>query len=243
MRPRRAIRVRPGDPLMRSGDKRARMTEAVIRVQGRGEVSAEPDLVVLAFQVRGEDTAYGEAVARAARLVDRLRGGLEAQGIARTDLKTTNFGVEADYQWLEEQKQRVFRGYVATHGLRLELGRTVDAGAVLDAIAREAPGVEVRVSFEIRDRQGFRQRLLAAAVASARQNATTIAAAADLRLGAVVGIEYGWTEVRYESTLRLEAPTLSKMAEPATSFEPEEVRGRESVTISYAIGGPADQAP
>ncbi len=243
MRPRRAIRLRPGDPLMGSGGIRGRMTDAVIRVQGRGEVGAEPDQVVLAFQARGENPAYGEAVARAARLVERLREALDAQGIARTALKTTRFGTDADYQWLEEQQQRVFRGYVVTHGLRLELARTVDAGAVLDAIAREAPGVEVQVSFELGDRQGFRQRLLAAAVGAARQNAATIAEAAGLRLGAVVGIEYGWTELRFASPLQVEAAALMSRAAPATSFEPEEVRSEETVMISYAIAGPADRVP
>ncbi len=216
------------------------MKDAVIRVQGRGEVGAEPDLVVLSFKASDRSVDYADAVARATRSVESLRGTLEEHGVARTDLKTVQFRVETDYEWDSDHKEHLFLGYVATHALRLVLDRTHDPGKVLQAIALEAPGVEVRISFEVGDRRGFRQRLLAAAVEAAHENAATIARAAGVRLGPVLGIEYGWTEVRYSSSLNMDTMDLSELAAPVISFEPEEVRGEESVTVTYAIAGPAD---
>jgi len=86
------------------------------------------------------------------------------------------------------------------------------------------PG-EVRVSFELEDRDGFRQRLLAVAVEAAHRNAATIAAAAGVRLGPIAGIEYGWSEVRAASPLVYESRAMRGVAAP-TSFEPERSRAR-----------------
>ena len=216
------------------------MKDAVIRVQGRGAMGAEPDLVVLSFTAHGRSMDYADAVGRATRSVESLRETVVEHGVARTALKTVQFGVETDYEWDNDHRERRFRGYVATHALRLVLDRTHDAGAVLHAIAKGAPGAEVRVSFEVGDRQGFRQRLLAAAVEAALENAATIARAAGMQLGPVLGIEYGWTEVRYRSSLNVDTMELSRLAAPVLSFEPEEVRGEETVTLTCAIGGPVE---
>ena len=191
----------------------------MIRVQGRGRLRADPDLTVLGFQVRGRSTDYADAVERAAIEVEAIRAALEAQGVSRAALKTTRFGVALDEEWDPKRQKRLFQGY---------------AGGVLDAIADAAPGVELRVSFELADSDAFRQRLLAAAVGAARRNAATIAGAAGVSLGPIAGIEYGWTELHVASPLVYESRAMRGAMTP-TSFEPEAVEGEESVTVSWTI--------
>jgi uncharacterized protein len=210
------------------------MGDATIRVQGRGRLRADPELTVLGFQVRGRSTDYADAVERAAIEVEAIRAALEAQGVSRAALKTTRFGVGREEEWDPKHERRLFQGYAAVHALRLELPQAADAGCVLDAIADAAPGAEVRVSFELADGDGFRQRLLAAAVEAARRNAATIAGAAGVALGPIAGIEYGWTEVRAASPLVYESRAVRGAATP-TSFEPEAIEGEESVTVSWSI--------
>ncbi len=96
------------------------------------------------------------------------------------------------------------------------------------------PGAAVQISFEIGDPDGFRQRLLAAAVEAARRNAATIAEASGVRLGPIAGIEYGWTEIHVASALMYESRAMRGAAAP-TSFEPEAIEGEESVTVTWAI--------
>lgn len=220
------------------------MADAEIRVQGRCRLEAEPDRTALGFQVKGRSTDHADAVERAAGEVDAIRAALAAQGVPRTALKTTRFGVGLEEEWDPKRQKRLFQGYAAVHGLRLELPRTTDAGGVrvLDAIAEAAPGAEVRVSFELADRDDFRQELLATAVGAARRNAATIAAAAGVRLGPIAGIEYGWSEVHVASPLVYESRAMRGAAAP-TSFEPEAVEGEESVTVTWAIGDGMGVAP
>lgn len=210
------------------------MADAVIRVQGRGRLRADPDLTALEFQVRGRSTDYADAVERAAIEVEAIRAAIETRGVVRDSLRTTRFGVGAEEEWDPARQRRLFQGYAAVHVLRLQLPRSADSGAVLDAIADAAPGAEVRVSFELADPDGFRQRLLGAAVAAARLNAATIADAAGVRLGPIAGIEYGWTEVRPVSALAFEARAVRGAPAP-TTFEPEAIEGEETVTVTWSI--------
>jgi uncharacterized protein YggE len=218
------------------------MADAVIRVQGRGRLRAAPDRTVLAFQVRGRSTDYADAVERAALEVGAIRAAVAAHGVPREALKTTRFGVGREEEWDPKHEQHVFQGYAAVHALRLELRREADAGAVLDEIADRAPGAEVRISFELLDPDDFRQRLLAEAVGAARRNAATIAEASGVRLGRIVGIEYGWTDIRPASPFLLEARAVRGAAAPS-SFEPEEIEGEETVTIAWALEAEAGIAP
>lgn len=210
------------------------MAEAVIRVQGRGRLGADPDLAVLAFQVRGRSADYADAVERAARAVEAIRAAFGGLGVAGGALKTARFGVGREEEWDPQRQKRLFQGYAAVHALRLELPLSADAGAVLDAIVDAAPGADVHVSFELSDPDAFRQRLLAAAVGAARQNARTIADAAGVRLGTIAAIEYGPGDLR-PMPLALEARAMRGGV--PTAFEPEAIEGEETVTITWRIEG------
>jgi uncharacterized protein len=242
MRGEECISVCLADPLMSLEALRSGMADPVIRVQGRGRLRADPDLTVLVFQVRGRSTDYADAVERGAREVEAIRAALEARGTARTALKTTRFFAGRDEEWDPKREKRLFLGYAAVHGLRLEIARTTDAGGVLDAIAEVAPGAEIQISFELSDPDGFRQRLLAAAVEAARRNAATIAEASGVGLGPIAGIEYGWSDVHVASPLMYEA-RAARGAPVPTSFEPEAVEGAESVTVTWVIERGAGVTP
>ena len=69
----------------------------VLRVEGRGVVSADPDRVVLTFGVEGRDGSYGVAVDELNRRVEALRGDLlEDAGVGRERLKTLRFDVSPE---------------------------------------------------------------------------------------------------------------------------------------------------
>ena len=53
------------------------MNGNTLSVQGRGQVSAEPDLAVISFDVRSRAWEYGEAIVDLDEKVEALRGDLE----------------------------------------------------------------------------------------------------------------------------------------------------------------------
>ena len=82
----------------------------------------------------------------------------------------------------------------------------------------------------------MRKLVLEDAVRKAKTNAETLAAAAGVRLGALVQMDYGWLEVRFstgEYDCCCESGEDNPMVPP--DIEPEDVKAEDSVTLIYEI--------
>lgn len=213
---------------------RASYDKRTLVVQGKGRVSADPDVVVLHFDVQGSDHSYSGAVEDLNARVENLRSGLETVGIERDSLKTTSFYVQAKHEY--DDGKRVFRGYRADHDLKLRL--PLDKGMLNRALrhaAESASEPEIRISFDISDREPLRQRALERAVENARENAETLARAAGVRLLSITRIEYGAMEVEVRSHRNEYVMSEMSMGASAPDITPSELDAQDSVTVVWEI--------
>jgi uncharacterized protein YggE len=210
-----------------------------ISVKGVGRVSAPPDLTVVTFTISALDKDYDRSAATLNARVVALRSRLDKAGIKGADLKTTQFGIEAEREY--KNNQHVFVGWKSTHELRLEL--PVDRELLNKAVVAFASGdveSEITIAFEVKDREAMRERILDQATRTARRNAEAIATAAGCRLGKVLHIEYGWAEVRFRSmdySVKSRMMVAAEDAMLAPEIEPENVRGEDSVTMVWELVG------
>lgn len=227
----------------------------VVTVQGRAELSVEPDTAVLRFIVEGFDPSYDAAMNELNGRVGALRRDLEAAGIERDRLKTTRFEVEARTRWVEHGEEEasasrlprrrrrsgdgeeVLLGYAAEHGLELRLPIDQDLlNRAFEAVATSASEPKVSVYFDVEDRDALRQRVLRTAVEDARTSARTMAEAAGVALGEIVRIEYGVLEVRMtsRSSVMYEMDAVASRAAP--DIMPSALRAEDQVTVVWEIG-------
>lgn len=208
-----------------------------LTVRGRGTASAKPDLVVLAFQIVGQDHSYATAVETLNERVEALRSELESVGVERTDLKTTRFDVGAENRYNRKKEEHVFLGYRASHELRLELAFEKDLlDRVLGSVARSASEAAVRISFDVSDRKAPRRRAMKAAVKDARETARVLAESAGASLGEIEQIDYSFVEIRTRSfSYTLAEHDASRLASPAPEVEPEAMEAEEGVTVVWSI--------
>ena len=214
-----------------------RSSRKTLTVRGRGVASAEPDLVVLDFGITGRDQSYPVAVERLNERVEVLRGNLEGVGVVRTDLKTTHFDVDAEYHHEATTRERIFEGYRASHGLRLELAWDRELlNRVLKHVARSASEATLRVSFDVSDHKSLRRRAMQAAVEDAREAAWVLARSSGTELGDIEHIDYSFVEVRskYFSYDYGGANVLASRS-AAPDVEPESLEAEEGVTVVWSI--------
>lgn len=208
--------------------------EPTISVKGVGNVSVPPDMTVISFSVNARSWEYTESVEDLNHRVGVLRDRLKNEKIDPKTLKTTRFGVNADYRY--EDSERVFNGWHAVHGLRLELSiDQEELNRALKAIMTDDAEAEYNIRFEVRDKEALREAVLADATRTAQRNAEAMAAAANCHLGKVLNIEYGWSEIRYGSidydmALEDNAPRMM-----AAEIEPEDVDAHDSVTVVWEL--------
>jgi len=177
---------------------------------------------------------YWVAVAELNERVAALRERLSGAAVDPKQLKTTRFEVDADYRTAD--KRQVFYGWLARHRMRLEL--PVDRerlNKALEAVATSKTEAEFSVGFEVRDQAGFREELLADAMRAARRNAEAIVSAAGCRLGKVQSIEYGWSEIRFQSFEHSLALSADSCDMAAPDIEPEDVDAQDSVTVVWEL--------
>ena len=210
------------------------MKDQTIVVEGRGRLAIEPDAVQVEASVAVVDLSYSAANTEVSRSIRRLREAAVLAGFARTDFKTTDFGVTRESQYVGEPRRTRFMGYRIRHSVELQfpldqdrLNRLVEACQATEAEAR----IEVR--FILTEPDAARNRSLATAVADAGRRAEALTRAAGMTLGEVIQINHVVTESRSQPEPRVkddEAP-LGPALE-ASAFVVE-----ERVQITWKILG------
>ncbi len=205
-----------------------------LSVQGKGQVRTEPDIVIISFDVSGRAMDYEAALKNLNYRVNNLRENLSTSGLDKKDLKTTDFnvGVETDYK----DGRRIFRGYSATHRLKIELPIEQKLlNSVLSNIGEGYSGAKIDLEFSVKDKEALREQVLIQAVQSAKKNAEILASAAGVRLGEIKEINYNWAEIHLFD--RRSEMVCESAVDYGADFEPEEISATDNVTIIYEISG------
>jgi len=203
-----------------------------IRVQGRGSVKQAPDTVSIYLSIEEKRRHFSEAIEGANQRAEAVRLVADEVGIDRNLIKTADFGVVDDEEYLEGRRNHI--GFRATHNLRilLPLDKTL-VGKFLSFLASSKAKAEIKLAFTVSDTEAVRQKVLADAVANAKTRARIIAGAAEVNLGKILNIEYGYTEIHVSS--RENDLVCSDSAPSEIDFDPEDVSAEDSVTITWEI--------
>ena len=208
----------------------------LLKVQGKGHVSVEPDLVTLSFDVSIQAKDYAQCLDALNARTEDLRKSMADSGLNRAQLKTSAFNVEVDNEY--EKGRYTFVGYQASHRLSIEL--PVDClllNHVLRHISQGHSGAEIKLCFSVKDKNALHQRVLAQAVQTAKDNAQALAAAAGVALGNLQQIDYGWVEVRVYEQSAIMACAGPQAISSEPDIEPEDVKAEDTVTLVYEVTG------
>ena len=207
----------------------------VLKVQGKGRVTTEPDIVTLSFQVETRAMDYAACLTDLNSRTEELRAGMKAAGINRASIKTTSFGVRAETQY--KQGRHIFSGYSASHHLHIELPIDKELlNEILRHIAHGHSGAVINITFSVKDRDALRKRVLAEAVRVAQTNAQVLADTAGIKIGRLLQMDYGWSEVRiYNHDVSMVCEAGPAMPRYAADIEPEDVATEDTVTMVYEI--------
>ncbi|MFN8194258.1 MAG: SIMPL domain-containing protein [Nocardioidaceae bacterium] len=161
-----------------------------VRMVGRGQVTAVPDMATFAVAVtlkRSDlDTALGDASATMKRVLDSLG----EYDVGKADVQTTGLSMSPEYDY-HSYGPPTFSGYRVTQSVRVEVRTLSKAGAAITA-AVTTGGNDVRVRnirLQVSDPDAAISRARDAAIAEARTKAEQYAGAADQELGKVRSIK------------------------------------------------------
>ena len=98
-------------------------------------VRADPDIAQVGAGVQTRAQSASEAVQANAQQMERLVERLRSLGIEREDIQTSNFSLNAEYDYNNRNGQApIFTGYMVTNQVTVRLKRLDRVGQVLDAL-------------------------------------------------------------------------------------------------------------
>ncbi|MDP2129435.1 MAG: SIMPL domain-containing protein [Erythrobacter sp.] len=97
-------------------------------------VSVAPDIATIGAGVTSEAPTATEALRQNSAEMQKVIARIKALGVADKDIQTTGINLNAMYDYNQEARRQVFRGYQASNRVSVILRKIDEAGKVLDAL-------------------------------------------------------------------------------------------------------------
>lgn len=213
-----------------------------VNARGTSTIKVTPDLVTLYYTVETSAETASEAKDQNAEIVEDVILALVMEGFNRDEIQTTNFNVYEDFEWTNNQ--RVFKGYKATHNLRLELttgemdkvGEAIDAGIDAGATLNY---INFELSSELENQ--YKAQALREATEDAKIKAEAIAEGLGSSLGRVVStsdssFSYSpWRLYSMEGTMAGNGDIAEDAKLATTNIQPGEQEIFAQVSVTYKL--------
>jgi uncharacterized protein YggE len=201
-----------------------------VLVTGTGEVSGDPDTLTADFAVETTASTIGPALDGATAAATRMRDALVRAGIARADLRTSDFSIGSTVN-----DHQAITGYTVSQGLTAKIRNLPRAGDVMSAaIAAGGEAARLRgVSFAIENNAALLAEARRKAFADARQKAELYAREAGRPLGRVLAVTE--TAPSFGGPPGQFSPAAMDSRFP---IEPGRQQLAANVTVEWALGPP-----
>lgn len=201
-----------------------------ISVQGKGEVTSKPDVarLNLGVQIEAQPTAK-QAINQLATKFSAVEKALDATGIKKDDIKTSNVSVNPSYDYQNGQR---LLGFSANETVIVTIRDLERVGDVLTQATAAGANQAGGVSFEVDDPTALQEEAQTKAIEDARKKAERLARTLGVRLGSVKAFQVG--------TSQPEPPVFAAAAEAVggdakLSVPPGTQDHTATVTITYEL--------
>lgn len=213
-----------------------------ITVKGIGKATAKPDYVVISMELESTHKSYDKAMSIAANNIQQLTETLCGIGFEKESLKTTNFDVDTDYDRVQDYNghyKSVFVGYEVTHYLKLAFDFSMDRlSETLSAVFECSSHPQLSISFTVKDTTAINEEMLRSAAANARKKAEILCEASGVKMGALIAIDYNWTELNFHSRTQYMLRERTRdfgMTDSAIDIEPDDIDVSDTATFVWEI--------
>lgn len=178
-------------PLAALGEPAAETKPAQIVALGSAEVTVQPDIAVLTFDVRSTAETVTAAQNANADKLKTLNAALEAYGVLSEDIYATYYSVDTvySYQYGKLGEGESPSSYSVTRDLIVKLHDVGMVGGVIDVALQNSAENSYSLTFESSQAQAAYDRALEMATADAMRKAALLAKASGLTLGQLTGVQ------------------------------------------------------
>ena len=154
-------------------ERHEKCKKRILKVNGKGMVEAEPDMVLISVGVITKDKDPQTAQNLNEEISKKLIDALMEIGIAKDDIKTSAYTIYPEYDYIEGKQ--ILTGYNVTHILEIKVRNIDMAGEVLSTAVQNGANQINKVDFTLEDASYYYNRALKLAVKDSAAKAQAIA--------------------------------------------------------------------
>lgn len=167
-----------------------------INVSGEGEVFAVPDTATFSVTIQEEAKEVKDAQEVATKKANDIIAYLKGQGIEEKDIKTADYSVYPQYDYVQAEACRegycpggkqVLRGFQVSQTLTVKVRDTEKAGDLLSGVGSLGASSVSGLSFTIDDQDALEAEARGKAIEDARTKAAELAKQLNVSLVRIVG--------------------------------------------------------
>lgn len=165
-----------------------------ISIEGRGEVTASPDMAHISSGVTSQGATAREALDSNSAAMTELLDALKAAGIEARDIQTSNFTVTPNYVYSDARDESGYSlppkidGYQVSNTVTVIVRELDELGAILDQSVTVGANTINGITFAVADPSALYDEARKAAFADAREKAELYATAAGGTLSEIESI-------------------------------------------------------
>ncbi len=215
-----------------------------IKVTGKGKIKVKPDVTRISIELNSIEPTYDETLHKSTADTNQLKDLFAEFGFERSDLKTTYFNIDSEYESYKENntyKERLI-GYRYSHSMKLEFDSDNELlGKILYALGKSPLNPRFHISYTVKNPETAKNELLGKAVCDAKSKAVILTDSAGVKLGDIQNIDYSWGEIEFVSRPMGRDMMLSECCDTAESLsydidiEPDDIDVADTVTVVWEI--------
>lgn len=201
---------------------------STLTVSATGRIEARPDVAVVTAGVVSEAKTSAEALSGADKAAGAFLAEVEAAGIAKADVATTDFRLNPIWSQRAPSSSEPNRiaGYSVTNVFAVKVRKLADLGPLLERVVAKGTNSVSGIAFEVSDAETKRDEARVAAVKAARARAELLAGAGEQSLVRILTITEGASEQPH--------PVFYAKAAPMAAGVPVEA-GTQTITAEVTV--------
>ncbi|MDQ7092240.1 SIMPL domain-containing protein [Desulfosporosinus sp. PR] len=206
----------------------------VIETSASSSMSVDPDAVQLSLTVRTEESTSALAQEKNATAVSQAIDLLVSEGISKDSIKTTNYSTYSYTKTDSDKNASEVTVYSTNSGLEVKLTQLDKVGEILSKLAGVNEVNVNSVNYSVQDTTKYKEQLISAAIADAKQTIQYSADAAGVKLDKLNSLSVNFSSDSTVHPYVRSADSLAGAAVPQPQ-NPDKIVISASVTLSYTV--------
>jgi uncharacterized protein YggE len=205
-----------------------------ITVSGEGKVVGIPDVALIDLGMTVERPTVAAAQKENTRVMNDLIARLKGMGVDAKDIQTTSYSVYPAYDW--NNGKQTLRGYTVSQNVHVKVRDLEKVGDIIGTAGELGANQIGGISFSVDEPETLKEQARLKAIENAKQKASDLASAADVKLVRVVSFQESYNTpgpVPYYDKMALGMGGAQAAPAPAVEAGSSEIVA--DVTLTYEI--------